>query len=99
MPTRRGWTRATAGCTRPTTVYFTRCGLKFRAVEADTGNIGGSFSHEFMVLADTGEDAVIFCTNFDYAANLEKAEVARPEKIEIDTAQNCFRWKRSIPLT
>jgi prolyl-tRNA synthetase len=66
---------------------FTRCGLKFRAVEADTGNIGGSFSHEFMVMADTGEDAVIFCTNFDYAANLEKAEVARPEKITIDKSK------------
>jgi len=66
---------------------FTRCGLKFRAVEADTGNIGGSFSHEFMVMADTGEDAVIFCTNFDYAANLEKAEVAKPEKIEIDKSR------------
>lgn len=66
---------------------FTRCGLKFRAVEADTGNIGGSFSHEFMVMADTGEDAVIFCTNFDYAANLEKAEVAKPEKQAIDKSK------------
>lgn len=63
---------------------FTRCGLRFRAVEADTGNIGGSFSHEFMVMADSGEDAVIFCTNCDYAANLEKAEVTRPEKGETD---------------
>ncbi len=55
---------------------FARCGLQFRAVEADTGNIGGSFSHEFMVMADTGEDAVVFCPNCKYAANLEKAEVA-----------------------
>ena len=59
---------------------FSRMGLKFRAVEADTGNIGGSFSHEFMVIADTGEDLLIFCTKCDYAANLEKAEVAKPEK-------------------
>ncbi len=66
---------------------FARCGLKFRAVEADTGNIGGSFSHEFMVMADTGEDAVIFCSNCEYAANLEKAEVAKPGKIEIDKAK------------
>ena len=54
---------------------FARCGLNFRAVEADTGNIGGSSSHEFMVMADSGEDAVAFCTSCDYAANLEKAEI------------------------
>ena len=54
---------------------FRRCGLKFRAVEADTGSIGGSFSHEFMVLADTGEDEIVFCKKCSYAANLEKAEV------------------------
>lgn len=53
---------------------FERCGLKFRAVEADTGNIGGSFSHEFMVLADTGEDAIASCDTCKYAANIEKAE-------------------------
>lgn len=51
---------------------FQRCGLSFTAVEADTGNIGGSESHEFMVLADTGEDAVVACT-CGYGANLEKA--------------------------
>ncbi|KPK24658.1 MAG: prolyl-tRNA synthetase [Nitrospira bacterium SG8_3] len=56
---------------------FRRCGLKFRAVEADTGSIGGSFSHEFMVLADTGEDQIVNCRKCDYAANLEKAEVNR----------------------
>jgi len=55
---------------------FTRLGLKFRAVEADTGPIGGSFSHEFMVLADTGEDIIVSCSACDYAANLEKAEIA-----------------------
>ncbi len=54
---------------------FGRCGLIFKAVEADTGPIGGSFSHEFMVLAETGEDFLASCTACDYAANLEKAEV------------------------
>jgi len=54
---------------------FRRCGLKFRAVEADTGAIGGSFSHEFVVLSDTGEDDIVSCQNCNYASNLEKAEV------------------------
>jgi prolyl-tRNA synthetase len=54
---------------------FQRCGLRFKTVEADTGPIGGSFSHEFMVLADTGEDLLASCLACDYAANLEKAEV------------------------
>jgi len=53
---------------------FARCGLKFRAVEADTGSIGGNWSHEFMVLADSGEDAIVSCNACDYAANVEKAE-------------------------
>ncbi|MBD5557145.1 MAG: proline--tRNA ligase [Desulfovibrio sp.] len=53
---------------------FTRLGLRFRAVEADTGSIGGNFSHEFMVLADTGEDTIAVCDSCDYAANLERAE-------------------------
>lgn len=53
---------------------FERCGLKFRAVEAETGNIGGSFSHEFMVLAETGEDAIASCNKCKYAANVERAE-------------------------
>ncbi len=57
------------------TRIFRRCGLKFKVVEADSGPIGGSFSHEFMVLADTGEDLLASCTACDYAANLEKAEV------------------------
>ena len=56
---------------------FERCGLNFRAVEADTGSIGGSSSHEFMVLADSGEDAIVSCSACQYAANVEKAE-ARP---------------------
>lgn len=54
---------------------FTRMGLDFRPVEAETGNIGGAFSHEFMVLADSGEDSIVFCTSCDYAANVEKAEI------------------------
>ncbi len=53
---------------------FERCGLNFRAVEADTGSIGGSSSHEFMVLADSGEDAIVSCDVCRYAANVEKAE-------------------------
>jgi prolyl-tRNA synthetase len=54
---------------------FERCGLKFRAVEADTGNIGGTSSHEFMVLAESGEDAIVSCGACSYAANVEKAEI------------------------
>ena len=59
---------------------FSRCGLRFRPVEADTGTIGGSQSHEFQVLAESGEDAIVSCNTCDYAANVEKAEVktARP---------------------
>ena len=57
---------------------FSRCGLRFKSVEADSGPIGGSFSHEFMVLAETGEDVVVSCTACAYAANLEKAEVTAP---------------------
>ncbi len=54
---------------------FERCGLNFRAVEADSGAIGGSFSHEFMVLAEAGEDAIVSCDSCEYAANVEKAEI------------------------
>lgn len=61
---------------------FERCGLKFRAVEADTGNIGGSFSHEFMVIADSGEEGIVYCEGCNYAANLEKAEASIPDKQE-----------------
>src|SRR5690606_24515064 len=58
---------------------FERCGLRFRAVEADTGAIGGSMSHEFQVLADSGEDAIVACTSCSYAANVEKAELPPPD--------------------
>ncbi|HEY2624037.1 MAG TPA: proline--tRNA ligase, partial [Dyella sp.] len=57
---------------------FTRLGLKFRAVQADTGAIGGNASHEFQVLADSGEDAIAFSDGSDYAANIEKAEALAP---------------------
>ncbi|WP_027190042.1 proline--tRNA ligase [Fundidesulfovibrio putealis] len=58
---------------------FTRLGLNFRAVEADTGSIGGNYSHEFMVLADTGEDTIAACPACEYGANLEKAEAVLPD--------------------
>lgn len=54
---------------------FDRCGLTYRPVEADTGAIGGTMSHEFQVLADSGEDAIVSCNNCTYAANVEKAEI------------------------
>ena len=57
---------------------FTRLGLKFRAVAADTGSIGGTGSHEFHVLADSGEDAIAYCPASDYAANVELAEAVAP---------------------
>jgi prolyl-tRNA synthetase len=60
------------------TRIFTRLGLRFRAVDADTGAIGGSASHEFHVLADSGEDAIAFSSGSDYAANVEKAESLAP---------------------
>src|SRR5215217_4314110 len=53
---------------------FTRFGLKFRAVAADNGAIGGTGSHEFHVIASTGEDALVYCPTSDYAANMEAAE-------------------------
>jgi prolyl-tRNA synthetase len=57
---------------------FTRLGLRFRAVEADTGAIGGFASHEFQVLADSGEDAIAWCPQSQYAANIEQAEAVAP---------------------
>ncbi|HZA56922.1 MAG TPA: proline--tRNA ligase [Candidatus Udaeobacter sp.] len=54
---------------------FSRCGLQFRPVEADTGAIGGSQSHEFQVLAESGEDAIVSCSRCDYAANVQKAQI------------------------
>jgi prolyl-tRNA synthetase len=64
------------------TKVFKRCGLEFRAVEADTGNIGGSLSHEFQVLAQSGEDKIVSCDQCNYAANVEQAEVRRSDEPE-----------------
>ncbi|AZO95547.1 proline--tRNA ligase [Halocella sp. SP3-1] len=73
---------------------FKDCGLEVRAVEADSGAMGGSASHEFMVLADAGEDEVAFCNNCDYAANVERAEaaIADPafEKEEMAAAEKVY---------
>ncbi|MEJ8673502.1 proline--tRNA ligase [Chromobacterium amazonense] len=57
---------------------FDRLGLTYRAVAADTGAIGGDRSHEFQVIADTGEDAIVYCPNSEYAANIELAEAVAP---------------------
>lgn len=69
---------------------FTRMGLRFRAVAADTGNIGGKASHEFQVIADTGEDAIAYCPASDYAANIEMAE-ALPAAAERAVAAQAMR--------
>ena len=57
---------------------FARCGLTFKVVEAETGIIGGTASHEFMVLAETGEETIVTCKSCDYGANVKKAEAKRP---------------------
>ncbi len=80
---------------------FTRCGLDFRPVEADSGTIGGSFSHEFMVLADTGEDTLVICSSCDYAANSEKAAVIAPAADEspmLDLEKVETPGKRKVPV-
>ena len=66
---------------------FNRMGLDFRAVQADTGSIGGSASHEFQVLAQSGEDDIIFSTESDYAANMELAEAVAPAGVRADATQ------------
>ena len=66
---------------------FTRLGLKFRPVAADTGSIGGTGSHEFHVLADSGEDDIAFCPDSDYAANVELAEALAPTAPRAAAAQ------------
>jgi prolyl-tRNA synthetase len=75
---------------------FERCGLRFRAVEADSGPIGGSFSHEFMVLADTGEDTIVSCDSCDYAANMEKAEIRPPSDAKPNETSRAYK-KVSTP--
>ena len=76
-------------CIRHTKNIFTRIGLEFRAVEADSGAIGGKGTHEFMALADAGEDTVVICESCDYSANVEMAEVAGKEK----HYRCCFRGR------
>ncbi|MFA5180404.1 MAG: proline--tRNA ligase [Syntrophales bacterium] len=76
---------------------FERCGLKFRPVEADTGSIGGSYSHEFLVIADSGEDGMAYCEGCGYAANLEKAEIARPEEQALDGSSLLSREEIHTP--
>ena len=66
---------------------FTRLGLKFRAVAADTGSIGGTGSHEFHVLADSGEDDIAFCPDSGYAANVELAEAVAPSAPRASASQ------------
>jgi prolyl-tRNA synthetase len=73
------------------TRIFTRLGLKFRAVAADTGSIGGTGSHEFHVLADSGEDAIAYATASDYAANVELAEAVAPAAPRPPAAQAMAR--------
>lgn len=70
---------------------FKRCGLAFRAVEADTGSIGGASSHEFHVLADSGEDVIISCDHCHYAANLEKAVASVEKNLAIEPPETMQR--------
>ncbi len=70
---------------------FNRFGLEFRAVIADSGSIGGAVSHEFHVLADSGEDAIAFSTDSDYAANVEKAEALMPAGSRSEATQTMTR--------
>ncbi len=76
---------------------FTRCGLMFRPVEADTGSIGGSSSHEFMVMAESGEDGIVYCGRCAYAANLEKAEIPKPEAGTADDGDQLPREEVHTP--
>lgn len=73
------------------TRIFTRLGLSFRAVAADTGSIGGTGSHEFHVLADSGEDAIAFCPDSDYAANVELAEALAPVSLRAGHAEKMMK--------
>jgi prolyl-tRNA synthetase len=67
------------------TAIFTRCALNFRAVEADSGAIGGTDTHEFMVLSDIGEDTIAYSNSSDYAANIEKAVVITKEYEQVQS--------------
>ena len=78
---------------------FDRLGLSYRAVAADTGAIGGDRSHEFQVIADTGEDAIVYCPDSDYAANIELAEAVAPagERAAAGAAMAKVHTPRSRP--
>lgn len=76
---------------------FTRLGLKFRAVAADTGAIGGTGSHEFHVLADSGEDAIAFCPDSNYAANVELAEAVAPAVVPVGAGETPLMLKVATP--
>jgi prolyl-tRNA synthetase len=73
---------------------FDRCGLRHCAVEADTGAIGGSMSHEFQVLADSGEDAVATCADCGYTANVEKALVGHPHRAQMAAGPSSSQLKK-----
>ena len=73
---------------------FTRCGLQFRPVEADTGAMGGSQSHEFQVLAESGEDAIVSCNQCEYAANVQKAEIRRQRPAGRDVTTESPKLKK-----
>jgi len=75
---------------------FARCGLKFKVVEAESGLIGGHFSHEFMVLAETGEEIIISCTHCSYAANIEKAEFKRSDRTSRSEDPNLFKPLKKV---
>ena len=75
---------------------FKRCGLRFKAVEADSGAIGGSYSHEFMVLAETGEDAVLACSGMPLCRQCGKGRIAwRPRE---EQEESCSRKKNPPPV-
>ncbi|MDD6087746.1 MAG: proline--tRNA ligase [Desulfovibrionaceae bacterium] len=67
---------------------FSRLGLQFRPVQADTGSIGGSSSHEFMVLAETGEDTIAYCKSCDWSANIEQAEIKASKPVSSSCPEN-----------
>lgn len=76
---------------------FTRLGLEYRIVSADSGAMGGSTSAEFQVLAQNGEDAIVACTQCDYAANVEVAETSVPDEAEVATVEPAAREKVATP--
>ncbi|MBX3413666.1 MAG: proline--tRNA ligase [Pirellulales bacterium] len=76
---------------------FTRCGLKYLPVEAESGPIGGDASHEFMVVADNGEDSVVHCAACSYAANLERAEIGAAKEAPKSTAAPAVLAKVDTP--